>query len=126
MFWMNYSGAVVAFKIQIKLYDLVDKEMLASDVDVGVLAEMTDGFSGANIDQICIDARDIPLLETLRDKPPRKVCMNDFLTVIGDGRKPSVIAWYQEALRAVRRYKEEAVFKELMDSGEEFLSRFNE
>jgi SpoVK/Ycf46/Vps4 family AAA+-type ATPase len=42
-------------------------------VDFEDLAKRTDGYSSADISQICNEAADIPLSEAIAGKPPRSV-----------------------------------------------------
>jgi len=86
---------------------------IAADVDVNRLAGMTDSYSGADISAICKEAADIPLGEALRGGTPRKIEDRDFIKVL-EGRKPSILSWYVEARREVKKSGEEAVFDGIM------------
>ncbi len=82
---------------------------IAADVDVNRLAGMTDSYSGADISAICKEAADIPLGEALRGGVARKIEEGDFVKVL-EGRKPSILSWYVEARKEVKKSGEEAVF----------------
>jgi SpoVK/Ycf46/Vps4 family AAA+-type ATPase len=64
---------------------------LAEDVDLEEIARMTEGYSPADIYNICLDAN-ISTIREMFDKgleEPRKISMNDFATAIAN-RKPSI------------------------------------
>jgi SpoVK/Ycf46/Vps4 family AAA+-type ATPase len=64
---------------------------LAEDVDLEEIARMTEGYSPADIYNICLDAH-ISTIREMFDKgleEPRKISMNDFATAIAK-RKPSI------------------------------------
>lgn len=83
-------------------------------VDFNELAKLTDGYSAADIAQICEEAADIPLEEALEGKRPRKIKMEDFLKVIKN-RKSSLIPWFKMAKHQIKKSGEEEVFKELLE-----------
>jgi len=86
---------------------------VAADVNVNRLAGMTESYSGADIAAICKEAADIPLGEALRGGAARKIGKGDFVKVL-EGRKPSILSWYVEARREVKKSGEEGVFEGIM------------
>ncbi len=86
---------------------------IETDIDYNDLAELTDGYSSADIIQICDEAADLPLEEALEGKPPRKIMMNDFQAVLKK-RKSSIIPWFKLANDQIKTSGEEDEFAELM------------
>jgi transitional endoplasmic reticulum ATPase len=88
-------------KIYVPLPDLKAREKvlwlnlrdrpLAEEVDLWNLAESMEGYSGADVANICLKACAVPFLEAVKDGSERDVEMRDFLTVIQE-TKPSVSA----------------------------------
>lgn len=62
---------------------------LAPEVDLAELADLTQGYSGADIVHICQKARDIPFIEAVKTSQERQITMADFLTVLQE-TNPSV------------------------------------
>lgn len=83
------------------------------DLDFGGLAKLTNGYSSADIAQICSEAADIPLDEALQGKEPRKIAMNDFEKVL-EKRKSSLTPWFRLALKEIERSGEEDIFEPLV------------
>lgn len=67
----------------------LNNKPLASDVNLTELANLTQGYSGADIVHICQKARDIPFIEAVKTGQEREITMHDFLTVLQETR-PSV------------------------------------
>ncbi len=86
---------------------------VADDVNVNRLAGITESYSGADITAICKEAADIPLGEALRGGEAREIEEGDFVKVL-EGRKPSILSWYVEARKEVKKSGEEAVFDGIM------------
>ncbi len=61
----------------------------APTVDLAELADLTQGYSGADIVHICEKARDIPFIEAVKTGQEREITIADFLTVLQETR-PSV------------------------------------
>lgn len=62
---------------------------LAPEVDLVQLADLMQGYSGADIVHICEKARDIPFIEAVKTGQEREITLADFLTVLQETR-PSV------------------------------------
>jgi transitional endoplasmic reticulum ATPase len=106
---------------EIHLKTVISNDML-EDIDFDVLAQKTDGFSGADIEAVCKDAVDIPLYEALKGGTPRKVRMSDFLAVL-EKRQNSIIPWFKEAIKSIKETGEEEIFENLMKNAQEYLSK---
>jgi transitional endoplasmic reticulum ATPase len=77
---------------------------LAEDISLDELAEMMEGYSGADIRRICEKASDIPFVESVKTGEERKVERRDLLMVIQQV-KPSVSS---KALERFQRFSNEA------------------
>lgn len=103
----DYDGRVEIFKLNMK------ERPVAKDIDFNELSKRTDGFSCADISQICEEAADIPLMEALEGKNPRKIEMSDFIDVFGK-RKSSLTSWFRLAKDQINKSGEEDLFSELL------------
>lgn len=103
----DYDGRVKIFKINMK------ERPVAKDVNYIELSKITEGFSCADIAQICEEAADIPLMEALEGKKPRKIEMSDFLNVL-EKRKSSLTPWFRLAKEQIEKSGEEDIFSELL------------
>jgi transitional endoplasmic reticulum ATPase len=75
---------------RIKLFQLNLKGRLqAADIDPNKLAELTNGYSGADIKQVCLKAALIPFREAIRGNAERGINMADLQKVLEDV-KPSI------------------------------------
>jgi transitional endoplasmic reticulum ATPase len=92
----DLDARAAIFKINLK------GRPVADDVDVNRLAGMTESYSGADIAAICKEAADIPLGEALRGGTAREIEVGDFVKVL-EGRKPSILSWYVEARKEVKK-----------------------
>jgi SpoVK/Ycf46/Vps4 family AAA+-type ATPase len=75
-------------------YSLRDRPIAA--VDTGVLARMTDGYSGADLAFVCEGAAERALLDSVRTGRPRMIEMHDLVAAVKDSR-PSIGPWLQTA-----------------------------
>jgi len=94
------------FKIQTK------KKPIDPTVDFEDLAKRTDGYSSADISQICNEAADIPLSEAIAGKPPRKILQQDFYEVLKK-RTSSITPWFRLAKASIEKSGEKDIFQEL-------------
>jgi transitional endoplasmic reticulum ATPase len=85
---------------------------IAGNINFLDLARLTDGYSAADISQICEEAVDIPLKQAIQGGKPRKITMDDFKNVI-QHRKSSLNAWIRLAKRQLEKGMEQDIFKEL-------------
>ncbi|MDY6864888.1 MAG: ATP-binding protein [Halobacteriota archaeon] len=92
-------------------------------VDLSKLSEMTDGFASAEIVDICYKAAEIPLMEVIDEKKPRRdITLGDFDKVISK-RKTILASWYPKALKELERTEEAEIFEELIETGKRYIER---
>ena len=113
------------FEARKKIFDIhlkkvISKSMLAEDVNFDELSRRTEGFSGADIEYLCKDAVDIPLHEALKGGRSRKVGMSDFLAIL-EKKRPSIIPWFEEAIKSIKEVGGEEVFADLVKVASTFL-----
>jgi transitional endoplasmic reticulum ATPase len=107
---------------RIQIFKLGTKDRpMEQDIDFQKLASLTDGYSSADLIQICDEAADIPLEEALEGKSSRKIQMTDFLKVI-EKRKSSIIPWFKLANEQIRASGEEDEFSDLMAVIQKYLN----
>jgi len=94
------------FKISCK------KKPVDQSVDFDDLAKRTDGYSSADVSQICMEAADIPLAEAIAGKPPRKMLQQDFYEVLKK-RSSSITPWFRLAKASIEKSGEKDLFAEL-------------
>jgi SpoVK/Ycf46/Vps4 family AAA+-type ATPase len=75
---------------RVKLFQLNLKGRLLEDgIDFNKMAELTDGYSGADAKQVCLKAALIPFREAIQGKAERGINMADLLKVLEEV-KPSI------------------------------------
>jgi len=89
-------------------------------VNLDELAQRTDGYSSADIAQICTEAADFPLMEALSGKPPRKICRDDFLQVV-EKRASSLYPWFKMARQQISASGEQEIFGDLLRTIDKYL-----
>lgn len=104
----DIDSRVDIFKIHLR------KRPIAKELDFKKLSGLTEGYSGADIKEICEAASRIPLEEAIEGKPQRDIDMNDLLYSI-ENRPSSVISWLKEAELQIVRSGRENLFKEMMN-----------
>jgi len=104
------------FKIHLK------ERPVDPSVSLDELAALTDGYSSADIAQVCAESADIPLTEALSGKPPRKICPSDFRKVL-QTRPSSLYPWFKLAKREVEGSGEQEVFQDLLKVIDYYLSK---
>jgi len=104
------------FKIHLK------ERPVEPSVSLDELAALTDGYSSADIAQVCAESADIPLTEALSGKAPRKICRSDFQQVL-QKRSSSLYPWFKLARREVEGSGEQEVFQELLKVIDHYLSK---
>jgi len=109
----NFESRIQVFKIHCA------GKPIDPDTDYDKLAEITDGYSSADIKAICDAAAEIPWSEALKGATERKINMDDFIQVIKK-TKSSLIPWITMAKKELEKSGEEAVYKDLYN----FLSGF--
>ncbi len=82
-------------------------------VDFSELSKLTEGYSSADVAEICEESADIPLTEALAGGRARKIAREDFISTI-ENRKSSLIPWFKAAIKHVERSGESEIFAELL------------
>jgi SpoVK/Ycf46/Vps4 family AAA+-type ATPase len=72
------------------------RERPVAGIDLGKLARLTDGYSGADIAHICETAAEQALLDSVRLGEPRMIGNPDLEAAIAEV-KPSLGAWFDTA-----------------------------
>ncbi len=75
----------------------------AGDIDWEELAELTEGFTGADISSICQSAKYLLVKRELKGEKSPKISMKDLLSII-EGRKPSITL---DMLKAYEQFVDE-------------------
>ena len=81
---------------------------LAKDVDLRKLAQLTKGYSGADIESIC---REAAIIALRRDINSKEVTFADFekaLKRIGPSITPDMDKWYRNFMRQARKAQKPA------------------
>lgn len=102
----NKETRVELFRLHTK------KRPVSSDIDFDQLAELTEGYSSADVKTICDDALEIPWEEAVKGGEARKAGMKDFLSAVGS-RASSLKAWYKQAEKEIRKSEEVDLFADL-------------
>lgn len=93
---------------------------VAKSVDLGLLAEMTEGYASSEIVDICNRAATIPLRERLREKKKRReISPQDFGQSIAE-KKTVLPAWYVRAAREAEASGETEMFADLIDAAKRY------
>lgn len=90
------------------------------NLDYEGLSKRTEGYSSADIAQICTEAADIPLEQALKGGKPRKITNEDFNEVI-EKRSSSLTPWFKLAKSNIKNSEEEETFQSLMDLIEKYI-----
>jgi AAA+ superfamily predicted ATPase len=72
------------------------RERPVAGVDLGRLAKLTDGYSGADIAHICETASERALMDSIRRGEPRMIGQDDLEAAVAEV-KPSLGAWFDTA-----------------------------
>ena len=92
----------------------LEKRPISKELDFKKLSELTEGYSGADIKEICDEAARVPLEEAIEGKPQRDIGMGDLLYSI-ENRPSSVTSWLKEAEIQIVRSGRENLFKDMID-----------
>ncbi len=99
-------------KARTELFKLhTKKEPLDEAVDFEKLADLTDGYSSADIKAICDAAIKLPWEEAMRTDVQRKATMQDFMKAISK-QKSSLLSWYKAAYKQLEESGELGSYKE--------------
>ncbi|MFH1402899.1 MAG: AAA family ATPase [Candidatus Altiarchaeota archaeon] len=106
---------------RVDIFKLHSKGKPVSDeIDFVMLAEMTAGFSSADIKVICDEASEIPWKESMESGLKRPVGMDDFVSVLSN-RKSSIIPWFLQARSQLMDSGERELYSKLWDDINNFL-----
>ncbi|MDD5111787.1 MAG: ATP-binding protein [Candidatus Altiarchaeota archaeon] len=83
-------------------------------IDLDRLAELTEGYSSADISAICDEASKIPWGESLKGMARRPIRMDDFVMVL-DNHMSSLIPWFNQAGKEIEASGEKELFKGLAE-----------
>lgn len=109
------------FEARAAIFGLHTKDRpLSQEIDFNELSRMTEGYSSADIAQICKEAAKIPMAEALKGETPREVEMKDFQETI-DKRKSSLIPWFKMAEKQIKKSGETEIFEELVKDIERYV-----
>jgi len=110
----NYEARKEILRIHTK--NLVSKNMIAEDENglIEYLAERTEGFSGDDLRQLVQDAQKRPILDSIRGIRDRKLYQKDFERALSK-RRNSVDPWFNDAIRACKRYKEDGLLEDILE-----------
>ncbi|MFH1072106.1 MAG: ATP-binding protein [Nanoarchaeota archaeon] len=83
-------------------------------IDLGLLADMTNGFSGADLKRICEEATNNAIKECLRTKKRRNIELRDF--VLPESKmKPSILPWFRQAISFIIENNLQKEFEPIFD-----------
>lgn len=82
-------------------------------VDTEFLANVTEGFSGADITELCEIAADIVIKEYFRTKNRRKINHNDFINAL-ENKQSIVKSWYDLAKKKIVENQQEDLYADIM------------
>ncbi|RLI93399.1 MAG: hypothetical protein DRO89_00095 [Candidatus Altiarchaeales archaeon] len=88
---------------------------LSTDVDFRKLAELTEGYSAADIDEICNNAASIPWKKAVSGSSERSITMDDFLKAIEE-QESTLIPWSISAEKLLKESGEKELYKDLFDT----------
>lgn len=96
---------------------------IAEDIDFKKLAELTEGYSAADIAEICRNASRAPWKEAITKGIERKITMDDFLRAINE-QKSTLIPWAIKAEKLIEESGEKDVYYDLYLAVKELNRKF--
>jgi SpoVK/Ycf46/Vps4 family AAA+-type ATPase len=90
------------------------QERPVGGIDLGRLARLTDGYSGADIAHVCDTAAEHALADAVRTSERRLIEMRDLERALGEV-KPSVGPWFETARNVVSFANADGAYDELRD-----------
>jgi SpoVK/Ycf46/Vps4 family AAA+-type ATPase len=85
-----------------------------ANIDLGKLAKLTGGYSGADLAYVCEAAAERALTDSARSGAPRMIDMDDLQAAVDDV-KPSIGPWLQTARNVAEFANEGGTYDELLD-----------
>ena len=104
----DFNSRLEIFKIHL------NKRPISKDLDFKKVSELTKGYSGADIKEVCEEAARVPLEEAIEGRPQREINMEDILYSI-ENRPSSVTSWFKEAEIQIMRSGRETLFSDMMN-----------
>lgn len=104
----DFDSRLQIFKIHLKNRPVVKK------MDYEKLSNLTEGYSGADIKEICDEAARGPLEEAIKEKPKRDINIDDLLSAI-ENRPSSVTSWFKTAKNQIIRSGRESLFMDMLE-----------
>ncbi len=93
---------------------LLKDKPVEENVDVQLLAQATEGYSGADLEEMCNGATESAIKDCLTKNKLRQISVSDFKEVL-KRKAPSSPLWLKKAWGWVDRNREHDFFKELVD-----------
>jgi transitional endoplasmic reticulum ATPase len=101
---------------RLEIFKICAKERpIAAGVNFVKLSELTEGYSGADIDQVCNMAASIPWKKALQGGSEQNITMEDFMTAVKE-QSSSLIAWSLSAEELIKRSGEEVLYPDLLET----------
>jgi len=104
--------SVPDLEARIELFRIHLKDRPVDSIDYDVLGKVTDGFTSADIKQICEQAA-LSAFDRARKDPSTKISMADFESAIASS-KPSIYTWINQAAKMLKRQEFVKEFGELV------------
>lgn len=101
-----------------QIFRIIMDKRPVEKIDYDKLAEMTEGFSGADIKGVCEFATDIPLRESFASGKTRKIRMDDLNKGI-EHSQSIMDQWFKKAKDQLKKHNLEDFFKDLVEKASE-------
>lgn len=89
---------------------------LARDIDLGMIASMTEGFSGADLQALLSDAQLALVNELVNNKDNKELNMNEEKPVISDEVLRSVTSKARPSVSEAERHRLNGIYSQFLDS----------
>lgn len=111
---------------RIEILEICTRGMpLSPDIDFRKLAELTEGYSSADINEICNNAASIPWKKAVSGSSERDITLDDFLTAI-EGRESTLIPWAISSKELIEASGEKELYKDIFDTVNRLNDRFRQ
>ena len=113
-------------RARLEIFKVHTRDMpIDRSVDFERLSKLTEGYSSADIKEICDRAAEIPWREALEGGKKRNIMMHDFMSAI-KSVKTSLAPWYSLAKKQILESDERDEYKELLEDIERFEEIYKE
>ncbi|RLI93583.1 MAG: hypothetical protein DRO92_03995, partial [Candidatus Altiarchaeales archaeon] len=113
-------------RARLEIFKVHTRDMpIDRSVDFERLSKLTEGYSSADIKEICDRAAEIPWREALEGGKKRNIMMHDFMSAI-KSVKTSLAPWYSLAKKQILESDEKGEYKELLEDIERFEEIYKE